>query len=191
MAAFKALTACYTMLRNRLYGGSFLSSEIGPVMTGLLCHVFIWVEKIIKSLSSHSIENCRVKNESTVTFLPPWPHSCRYALSPILTRPWLIAAQILHPHSSIQIGYDSIQHGAWFSWHSRLFCTSVSCKRWEWPCQFCTIQNTFKCSCYWEGLGWPVFLEEAVSILDLSVPVLAVKLRLKNVVQAIPYFIIY
>jgi len=47
MAAFKALTACYTMLRNRLYGGSFVSSEMGPVMTGLLCHVFIWVEKII------------------------------------------------------------------------------------------------------------------------------------------------
>ena len=30
MAAFKALMACSTMLRNALYGGSFLSSELGP-----------------------------------------------------------------------------------------------------------------------------------------------------------------
>ena len=30
MAAFKALMACLTMLRNGLYGGSFLSSEFGP-----------------------------------------------------------------------------------------------------------------------------------------------------------------
>ena len=30
MAAFKALMACSTMLRNGLYGGSFLSSEFGP-----------------------------------------------------------------------------------------------------------------------------------------------------------------
>ena len=30
MAAFKALMACSTMLRNGLYCGSFLSSEFGP-----------------------------------------------------------------------------------------------------------------------------------------------------------------
>ena len=30
LAAFKALMACSTMLRNGLYGGSFLSSEFGP-----------------------------------------------------------------------------------------------------------------------------------------------------------------
>ena len=30
MAALKALMACLTMLRNGLYGGSFLSSEFGP-----------------------------------------------------------------------------------------------------------------------------------------------------------------
>ena len=36
MAAFKALIACSTMLRNGLYGGSFLSSELGPGMAGLL-----------------------------------------------------------------------------------------------------------------------------------------------------------
>ena len=30
MAAFKALMACLTLLRNGLYGGSFLRSEFGP-----------------------------------------------------------------------------------------------------------------------------------------------------------------
>ena len=30
MAALKTLMACLTMLRNGLYGGSFLSSEFGP-----------------------------------------------------------------------------------------------------------------------------------------------------------------
>ena len=36
MSAFKALMACSTMLRNGLYGGSFLSSEFGPGIAGLL-----------------------------------------------------------------------------------------------------------------------------------------------------------
>ena len=47
MAAFKALMACSTMLRNGLYGGSFLSLEFGPGIAGLLwagSHMFIWVE---------------------------------------------------------------------------------------------------------------------------------------------------
>ena len=45
-AAFKALIACSMMLRNGPYGGSFLSSELGPVMAGLLCEnqMFVWVE---------------------------------------------------------------------------------------------------------------------------------------------------
>ena len=45
-AAFKALIACSMMLRNGPYGGSFLSSELGSVMAGLLCEnqMFVWVE---------------------------------------------------------------------------------------------------------------------------------------------------
>ena len=30
MAAFKKLITFYTMLRNELYGGSFLKSKLGP-----------------------------------------------------------------------------------------------------------------------------------------------------------------
>jgi len=54
LAAFKALMACSTMLRNGLYGGSFLSSEFGPgnysrIVVGWCTiinenHMFIWVE---------------------------------------------------------------------------------------------------------------------------------------------------
>ena len=36
ITAFKALIACSTMLRNGLFGGGFLSSELGPGMAGLL-----------------------------------------------------------------------------------------------------------------------------------------------------------
>ena len=36
MAAFKALITCFTMLRNGPFYGSFLSSELGPGMGGLL-----------------------------------------------------------------------------------------------------------------------------------------------------------
>ena len=36
MVAFKALIACSTMLRNGLCGGSFLSSELGREIEGLL-----------------------------------------------------------------------------------------------------------------------------------------------------------
>jgi len=79
MAGFKALIVVFSaMLRNGWYGGSFLSSELGPGMAGFVVgwcavvnenHMFIWVEsclgqKITKSLSSHSSEKCRVKNES-------------------------------------------------------------------------------------------------------------------------------
>ena len=59
-AAIKALIACSMMLRNGLYGGSFLSSELGPVLAGLLCEN----RDLVLSLSSHSTEKCHVKNES-------------------------------------------------------------------------------------------------------------------------------
>ena len=36
MSAFKTLMACSTMFRNGPYGGSFLSSEFGPGIGGLL-----------------------------------------------------------------------------------------------------------------------------------------------------------
>ena len=127
MAAFKALIACSTMLRNGLYGGSFFSSELGPGMAGLL-----WADepswmKITYSFGSRVRLTCDRKSlnlcpfipprnaewkmsplvgeiaSATITFLPRWPHTCRYALSPILARPWLLAVQILYPHSSTKI----------------------------------------------------------------------------------------
>lgn len=79
MAGFKAVIVVFSaMLRNGRYGGSFLSSELGPGMAGFVVgwcalvnenHMFIWVEsclgqEITKSVSSHSSEKCRVKNES-------------------------------------------------------------------------------------------------------------------------------
>ena len=120
---------------------------------------------------------------ATVTFLPRWPHTCRYPLSPNLARPWLLAVHKYYIHTRLQICYDSLQHGAWTSWHSRLyFCRNIQLHQrknnctfgqsktanilsisrngqlltpfrravpisWEWPCQFYTIQHTFKCSC--------------------------------------------
>ena len=36
MSTFMALMACSTMLRNGLYDGSFLNSEFGPGIVGLL-----------------------------------------------------------------------------------------------------------------------------------------------------------
>ena len=59
-AVFKTLIACSMMLRNGPYGGSFLSSELGPVMAGLLCEN----RDLVLSLSSHSTKKCHVKNES-------------------------------------------------------------------------------------------------------------------------------
>ena len=50
---------------------------------------------------------------------------------------------------------------------------------WEWPCQFYSIRHTFKCFCYCSVMNCPFFLEEDVSILDLSVLVLAGNFRLK------------
>ena len=40
---------------------------------------------------------------ATVTFLPWWPRTRRYALSLILGCPWLLVVQILCPHSSTNI----------------------------------------------------------------------------------------
>ena len=51
MAAFKKLITFYTMLRNGLYGGSFLKSELGPGIGRIIVgwcsvinekHVVIW-----------------------------------------------------------------------------------------------------------------------------------------------------
>ena len=49
----------------------------------------------------------------------------------------------------------------------------------EWPCQFYMIQHTFKCSFYCAVMDCWFFLEGAVSILDLSVLVLAGNFLLK------------
>ena len=74
MAAFKALIVCSTMLRNCLYGGSFLIPPRNAEWktSPLVCEIA----------------------STTVTFLSCWPHTCRYALSPILVCPWLLAFQI-------------------------------------------------------------------------------------------------
>ena len=48
-----------------------------------------------------------------------------------------------------------------------------------WPCQFYTTQHTFKCSSHCAVMDCQFSLEDAVSVLDLSVLVLAGNLRLK------------
>ena len=88
---------------------------------------------------------------ATVAFLPRWPHTCRYALSPNLARPWLLAAHILYPHSStnILLIHFSMVHepvGIMDSFLQDIKEVPIS---WEWPRQFYTIQHTFKSSCYY------------------------------------------
>lgn len=48
-----------------------------------------------------------------------------------------------------------------------------------WPCQFYTTQHTFKCSSYCAVMDCQFSLEDAVSVLDLSVLVLGGNFRLK------------
>ena len=109
-----------------------------------------------------------------VTFLPRWPHTCRYALSPILACPLLLAVQTLY-HTRLQIYYDSLWHGARTSSHSRLFFAGHQGGFVQLGIALpishdTTYLQVFLLLC---GHGLLVFLEDAVSILDLSVLVVA------------------
>ena len=77
-------------------------------------------------------------------------------------------------HTCLWKYYDSLQHSTWTSWHRQVFFAGHKggFVQLGLACQFLTIQFTFKCSGYCTVMD---FLEHAVSILDLSVLVLAGK----------------
>ena len=117
---------------------------------------------------------------ATVTFLLRWPHTCRCALSLNLARPWLLAVHIHYTHTRLQICYDSLQHGAWTSWHSRLFFAGRQGGSHQLGVASLILHDTtylqvFLLLC---AHGLPVFVEDAASTLDLSVLVLAGNFRL-------------
>lgn len=56
---------------------------------------------------------------ATLTFLPPWPHIALLSLPSLLVLGFLLSKYCTH--TCLQVYYDSLQHGAWTSWHSRLF----------------------------------------------------------------------
>ena len=95
-------------------------------------------------------------------------------------------------HTRLQIFYDSLQHGAWTSLHSRLFFAGHQGGFVRLGVALQILHDTTYLQVFLLRYvhGLLVFLEDAVSILNLSVLVLAGNFRLKCH-QAIPHFIIY
>ena len=113
-------------------------------------------------------------NEELTTYLPicPLSHPCLSVTSccPIIEFTLVYKYSMIHYIMAHEPG-DIVD--------SFLQDNRAVSSTWEWPCQFYTVQQTIKCSCYCAVMYCPFFFEDDVSIFYLSVLVLAGNFRLK------------
>lgn len=102
------------------------------------------------------------------------------SLPSLLVRDFLLSKCYIQ--TRLQIYYDLLQHGAWTSWHSRFFFVGQQGGFVQLGVALPILHDTTHLQVFLllYGHGLPVFLEDAVSILDLSVRVFAFKMSFRQ-----------